>query len=163
MKHERESLIQVTSTIPMSRGWTTPSSSHWWRRWCRWSQKGQPRVAPAASPLLSSQSVDLYCVFRVSPPSPREIARRGVYIVGFRSRQVRGIQDCVKMMLKGEMGPTMRLACGPTWYLLTPALWAHGLLFFQKNGVAIFFGTFDVQKFPKSQKHAKTRKYASQC
>jgi hypothetical protein len=46
--------------------------------------KGQPGVAPAASPLLSLQSLDLYGVFCVSLSSPREIAKGGVYIVGFR-------------------------------------------------------------------------------
>jgi hypothetical protein len=30
------------------------------------------------------QSLDLYGVFRVSLSSPREIAKGGVYIVGFR-------------------------------------------------------------------------------
>jgi hypothetical protein len=47
--------------------------------------KGQPGEAPTASPLLSSQSAYLYCVFHVSSPPPCEIARRGCiyYIVLF--------------------------------------------------------------------------------
>jgi hypothetical protein len=41
--------------------------------------KGQPGAAPAVSLLLSSQSSDLYCVFRVSLPPRREIAEGGIY------------------------------------------------------------------------------------
>jgi hypothetical protein len=47
--------------------------------------KGQLGAAPAASPLLSSQSSDLYCVFRVSLSPSHEIIKEGVYIVRFRS------------------------------------------------------------------------------
>jgi hypothetical protein len=47
--------------------------------------KGQPGVAPRASPLLSSQSIDLFGVFHVSPSPRHEIARGVPYIVGFRS------------------------------------------------------------------------------
>jgi hypothetical protein len=60
--------------------------------------KGQPGAAPAASPLLSLQSIDLFGVFRVSPPPRHEIARGVLYIVGFRSRRLRGDQDCIEMI-----------------------------------------------------------------
>jgi hypothetical protein len=39
--------------------------------------KGKPGAAPAASPLLSSQSLDPYGVFHVSLPPPHKIAKGG--------------------------------------------------------------------------------------
>jgi hypothetical protein len=50
-------------------------------------------VALAASPLLSSQSVDTYCVFCVSAAPSRD--RTGVpFIVAFRSRRFRRDEVC---------------------------------------------------------------------
>jgi hypothetical protein len=45
--------------------------------------KEQPRAAPAAASLLSSQSADLFGIFHVSPPPRRKIGRWVLYIVGF--------------------------------------------------------------------------------
>jgi hypothetical protein len=75
--------------------------------------KGQPGVAPAAYPLLSSQSLDQNFVFCVSPPPRREIARGVLGIVSFRSRRVREVQYCVKRTHEGEMSPTMQSSSGP--------------------------------------------------
>jgi hypothetical protein len=76
--------------------------------------KGQPGVAPVASPLLSSPSADPFCVFRVSPLPHHEMARGVLYIVSFRLRQVHGDQDCIERKHEGEMGPTMMPESGPT-------------------------------------------------
>jgi hypothetical protein len=48
--------------------------------------KGQPGAARTMSPLLSSQSLDLFHVLYISPPPRHEIARESIYIVSFRSR-----------------------------------------------------------------------------
>jgi hypothetical protein len=71
--------------------------------------KEQPGASLAASPLLSSQSLDLFHVFRVYPPPPHEISIGGIYIVGFRSRLVRGAEFCSNWTHEGEVGPTMQL------------------------------------------------------
>jgi hypothetical protein len=52
--------------------------------------KGQPGIALAASPLLSSQSSDLFHVFHVSTPPSHEIACWVIYIVDFSSRRICG-------------------------------------------------------------------------
>jgi hypothetical protein len=67
--------------------------------------EGQPGVALPASPLLSSQSPDQFHVLCVSSPPHREITRGVLYIVGFRSRQIHGVQDC-KGCMRGKVGPT---------------------------------------------------------
>jgi hypothetical protein len=36
---------------------------------------------------------------------PIEKLLEGVYAVGFRSRRVRGVQDCIKMMHEARFGP----------------------------------------------------------
>jgi hypothetical protein len=67
--------------------------------------KGRLGAAPATSTLLSSQSSDQFCVFCVSLPPHREIARGVPYIVGFRSRQIRRIQNCVERTHEDRDGP----------------------------------------------------------
>jgi hypothetical protein len=67
--------------------------------------KAQQGAAPAASPLLSSQSSDHFCVFRVSPLPHREITRGVLYIVGFRSIRIHEVQDCVQTTHEGQSGP----------------------------------------------------------
>jgi hypothetical protein len=64
--------------------------------------RGQLGAALSASPLLSSQPSDPYGVFHVFLPPYHEITEwEEVYIVGFRSRRSRRVQDCVKRMLEG--------------------------------------------------------------
>jgi hypothetical protein len=75
--------------------------------------KGQPRAAPAAYPLLSSHSADPFGVFRVSPLPRHEIDQRVLYIVDFRSSQIRGDQVCIERMHEARYGPTMWPGCGP--------------------------------------------------
>jgi hypothetical protein len=67
--------------------------------------KGKLGAALAASPLLSSQCSNQFCVFCVSPPPHREMAKGVLYIVGFRSRRVCGVQDCIVTTHKREMVP----------------------------------------------------------
>jgi hypothetical protein len=92
----RQSLIQVTSTIPMSRGWTTPSSS------CCWT-----------TPLLSSQSLDPYGVFRVFCCPHRKIVEWGIHIVGFWTRWFHRVQVASKQCMMGIWAPPRGLVVGP--------------------------------------------------
>jgi hypothetical protein len=48
--------------------------------------KAKLGVALAASPLLSSHSTDLYCVFHLSPLPRYKMTREILFTVGFRSR-----------------------------------------------------------------------------
>jgi hypothetical protein len=115
------------------------------------TSKGQSGAAPLASPLLSSQSSDLYYVFCVSLPPHHETTKGRVYIVAIRSRRVRGVQDCVKTMLgaKGGAHHVARVvACmvGPLSYLVASLV----DIFFsrssisRRNDVVNFLGPFDV-------------------
>jgi hypothetical protein len=129
----------------------------------------QPRAAPAASPLLFSQSSNQIHIFCVSPPTHREIARVVLYIVSFRSRRVHGVQDCIKMMHEGEMGPTAWSRGGPVLSpLFPPSLRSlltssFTVFYLLKKDVTNCLGPFDIRKVPEIQKHGKTRKSASQC
>jgi hypothetical protein len=117
--------------------------------------KGQPGAAPAAAPLLSSQSADLYCLFRVSPPLRHKIARGGGYIVSFNFTWRPRLQ---LLDSQGRWAPP----CGSgSWSRGESFFPPHGVprLFFfsrslisRKNDVVKRLGPFDVQKVPKSQK-----------
>jgi hypothetical protein len=100
----RESLIQVTSTILIVEGVTYSLFIMLLKEMVSMELKGQPGAAPAASSLLSLQSSDrmmcfvfLHCPLTKSP-------EEGVYIIGFRSRRVCRVQDCVEMTLKAKGG-----------------------------------------------------------
>jgi hypothetical protein len=80
----RESLIQVTSTIPIVQGVNYSLFIMFLKEMISMELKGKLGAALAASPLLSSQSSDQFCVFRVSPAPHREMAKGVLYIVGFR-------------------------------------------------------------------------------
>jgi hypothetical protein len=67
--------------------------------------KGHPGAAPAASLLLSLQSVDWYCVFTVSPPPPREIAH-GVPFIFVLDQDEFVKPKLAENWTHGEMGPT---------------------------------------------------------
>jgi hypothetical protein len=54
------------------------------------------------SPLISMQSSDQFHVLCVFTPPLREIARGVLYIVGFRSRRVHGVQYYVETMHGGS-------------------------------------------------------------
>jgi hypothetical protein len=58
--------------------------------------KGKLVVAPAACPLLSLQSTDLYCVFRASPLLRHKITSGEVYIVDFVGIQSRKQKNSYK-------------------------------------------------------------------
>jgi hypothetical protein len=129
--------------------------------------KGQPGMASATSVLLSSQFVDPYCVFHVSLLPPRE----GVaFIVSFRSRWFRQAKVCSIWTHEGEIGPhhAVRIL-GHTVGRLSYLVVFHIDFFFSRslisrnNDVAKRLGPFDTQKVPKSKKHEKKSKFASQC
>jgi hypothetical protein len=69
--------------------------------------------------------------------APSRNRLRGLYIVGFRSRQVCGVQDCIKTH-KAWDGPTTRPGSGDAWWALfcassrSPLTSSHGLLFPKK-------------------------------
>jgi hypothetical protein len=158
MKHERgrESLIQVSSTIPMSRGWTTPSSLVL-KEMISMESKGQPGVALVASPLLSSQSSDLHGVFHVFLPRHREIAKWGVYS-RFRSSRSRRVQDCIKTTLEGWDGAHHAVSMWDRMVSPLLVLVASPVDFFfsrfsisRKNDVAKSLGPFDVWKVLETQ------------
>jgi hypothetical protein len=69
--------------------------------------KGQPGAAPAMSPLLSLQSIDLYCVFHVSPMLPHEITW-GFLLITF---------------MLGRFGQAEVAAVGPTRGYMRPTMW----------------------------------------
>jgi hypothetical protein len=115
------------------------------------------------SPPILAVFRSIWCVFaflyRPVMKSPE-----GVFIVGFRSNQVHGVQDCVETTLKARDGPhhtvsKWALFCAllrPRWLLLQ-------LLYFVKKWRDKKFGSFDVRKILESPKYAKTRKSASHC
>jgi hypothetical protein len=82
-----------------------------------------------------------------------------VYIVGFRSRRVCRVQDCIETTLEGEDG-THQAACMWACVVLPIfCLMESPIDFFfsrssipQKNDMVKSMGPFDVQKVPKSQK-----------
>jgi hypothetical protein len=125
-------------------------------------------AAPAASPLLSLESSDQFRVFCVSLPPRVKSPKEGVYIVSFKSRRVRGVQDCIKTMHEGQYGPhhMARIVAGmvgPLSFLVASPidfLFSRSSIS-QKNDVAKSLCLFDVLKVPKSQKHARRRKSAS--
>jgi hypothetical protein len=87
-------------------------------------ENGQPGAALAAPPLLSSQSLDLFRVFTVPMPPPREIPRG--YIVSFRLRRFHRGKDCSNWTHEGgRWAPP----CGP-------ATWPHGGSSFLPRGVS---------------------------
>jgi hypothetical protein len=61
-----------------------------------------------------------------------KLSMGGVYIVSFRSNQVRGIQDCVEITHEAQDGPTTQPTSSPMWWVLfLPRRVPHGLLLFQ--------------------------------
>jgi hypothetical protein len=74
---------------------------------------GQLGAVPTASPLLSLLSSNLYCVFFVSPLPRHEIAR-GIYIVGFRQRNLE--KDPWEWKWAPPRGHHLG-PCGPTSFL----------------------------------------------
>jgi hypothetical protein len=86
-------LIQVTSTIPYSRGGELLPLHRVTKGDGVDGFTGATGAAPAASPLISSQSADPYGLFRVSSSPRHEITQGVLYIVAFRSKRVRGDQD----------------------------------------------------------------------
>jgi hypothetical protein len=134
--------------------------------------KGKPGAAPTVSPLLSSRSSDPYGEFCVSLPSPHKIAEGGggIYIVCFWSRRSHGVQDCIKKTLEVRDGAHHAVSM---WDRVAPPLLvlvASPVDFFfsrssisQKNDMTKSLSLFDVWKVPKSQKHAKTRKFILRC
>jgi hypothetical protein len=74
----RESLIQVTS-LSHSPGVKYFLFITVLKEMVSMEYKEQPGVAPEASPLLSLQSTNLFCVFHVSLPPPHKITRGGMY------------------------------------------------------------------------------------
>jgi hypothetical protein len=94
-------------------------------------------------------------MFRVSL-SPRRKITRGVYTVGFRSNQVRGVLDCVKTMHEARdglhhvarsvvhvVGPLLALVASPVDFFFSIS---H--VFQKKNDVTENLGPFDVRKGP---------------
>jgi hypothetical protein len=117
--------------------------------------RGQPGAALAASPLLSSQPSDLYGVFRVVLPPRHEITEWDeVYIVGFRSRRSRRVQDCVERTLEGRDGAHHAVSMWdrmPAYPLLILVVSPIDLFFSrssisQKTDEAKFLGPFDVRR-----------------
>jgi hypothetical protein len=100
----RESLIQVTFTIPMSKGWTTPSSSCCWRRWCWRSRRGKWERLWQRLPSYP-RSLQISFVYYVFLHRPIVKSLEGVYIVSFRSRWIHGVQDSIKTTLEEKVGP----------------------------------------------------------
>jgi hypothetical protein len=101
--------------------------------------KGQPGAALVASPILSLQSSDLYGVFHVFLLPLAKSPKGDIYIVGFRSRRSRRVQDCVETMHEGEVGPHHAARGGPAWCPLFSSLLRspltssyHSLLFPKK-------------------------------
>jgi hypothetical protein len=127
----------------------------------------QTGAAPTASPLLSSQSSDHFCVFYISPPPHHEISRGVLYIIGFRSRHIHRVQDCVERTHEGEVGPTMRPTYGLVSCPLFPTLLCspltsslHDLLFpkkmtWQKDWIRL--------RFRRSLKVKNMQKQATHC
>jgi hypothetical protein len=137
MKHERE-LDTSYFHNPHSLGVNYSLFIMLLKQMVSMESKGQLGAALAASPLLSSQSSDQFHVFCVSP-SPPQNPPRGPLYSQFRSRRVRGVQDCIKTTHEGEIGHTTRSSSGPVRPLLFPSLLrfpltssSHGLLFPKK-------------------------------
>jgi hypothetical protein len=90
--------------------------------------KGRQRADLAESPLLSSPSSDIYCMFSVSPPPRREIARGFIYSVLGQDNYVKA-----KKVWKGsmwwKMGPTTWLGSGTMWWTLFSTSWLLTLTF----------------------------------
>jgi hypothetical protein len=71
--------------------------------------KGQSSAALTMSPLLSSQYLDPYCVFYVSPsPHHKKVLESHIYIVGYRSSN--SIE--AKKVEKGPTGGRWEPSCG---------------------------------------------------
>jgi hypothetical protein len=77
--------------------------------------KGHLGAVPVACPLISSKSSYLFRVVHVSSLPHHEIARGGMYIVGFWTRRVCEVQYCIERTHEGKLGPTTWLACGPSF------------------------------------------------
>jgi hypothetical protein len=75
----RESLIQVTSTILISRGWTTPSLSCCSRRWCRWSRRGNRERLRQRLP-FNPRSLQICIVYFMFLCRPLTKSLKGQYI-----------------------------------------------------------------------------------
>jgi hypothetical protein len=108
----------------------------------------------------SSISPPILIVFRsvlCFSATPSQNRQRGVYIVGFRLNQVHGVQDCIETKQEARDGPSFTPHHVPYWHLLIQ------FLYFPKEWSEKSLGPFDVRKVHESQKHAKTRKSASQC
>jgi hypothetical protein len=73
--------------------------------------KGQSGAAPTTSPSYPCSLQTVSCILCFSS-TRREITRGVLYIVDFRSRRVRGVQDCIETMHEGQVGPTMRPGVG---------------------------------------------------
>jgi hypothetical protein len=129
--------------------------------------KRQPWADLAVSPLLSSQSADLYSVFHVSPSPHHEVPKGGVYIIGFRSIRVCRFQDGIETTHEAKVGShhaarVVSRVVGPLLVLVaSPVNFFSRSSISRKNNVAKSLGPFDVRKVPESKKHVKTRKYAS--
>jgi hypothetical protein len=118
----------------MSRGWTTPSSSWCWRRWCRWSRRGNQEWLWKRLPILAVFR-SVWCI-RCFSITFREIAKHG-YIVGQDGSVESKIAS--KQRTRRERGPTMQPKVGPAWSLLFSSLLrslltssSHNLLFPKK-------------------------------
>jgi hypothetical protein len=70
----RDSLIQVTSTIPIVQGANYSLFIMLHKEMVSMESKGQPGAAPTTYPLISSLCLDLYGVFVVSLPPHHEVA-----------------------------------------------------------------------------------------
>jgi hypothetical protein len=124
--------------------------------------KGEPRTALAASPLLFLLSPDQCCVFCVSQPPHHKIARGVLYIVGFRSRRICGVQDCIERTHKRKSGPhhpvslQARVVCPNSRLIASPVdFFFSRSSISRQNDMTKRLGPFDVCKVPESQKHAK--------
>jgi hypothetical protein len=137
MKHKRESLIQVTSIIPISKGWTTISLSCCWRRWCRWSQRGnRERLRQRIPSYPRSLQNCMVCFMFFCRPLAK--SSKGVYIIGFRSRRLCRVQDCVETTHeRGDRSHHVarrwaRMVPLSHASLCSPLTSSHGLLFPKK-------------------------------
>jgi hypothetical protein len=161
----RESLIQVTFTIPMSRGELLPFHHVVEGDGVDGIEGATESGSSSVSPPILEVCRSAFCILCFST-TPSQNRPNRVYIVSFRSRWVCGVQDCIEMMVEAKDGPhhmARVVACmvalfWSSWHpLLTP--YSHGLLF-SKKWCGKKFGSVWRLKGPWK---LKTRKSASQC
>jgi hypothetical protein len=164
-----ESLIQVTSTILESRGELIPLHYVVQGDGVDGVEGASRSGSGTVFPLILAVCKSVLCILCFSAPSWNRQAW-GIYIVDFRSRQVRGAKVYSNWTREGESGPTMRARFLAAWWTLFSTSWhspmtssSHDPLFPQKMMWQNNLVYLTSKRSLKVKKTYKKSKSASQC